>query len=343
MHATLGARGHVLQDFFQVDFLTEFNEDGQNTSYVSRSHLIDMLERTGALVDVDSIFDEAGLYGDEDTLIAFEEFMRIFRRLRFEAIHDLLNSSNFSSNSTRKESVVATEDTIDLNTEQFTEGTERKDIVANFRLSHRLGGTENIVFALTERDEMQDNFPRDHNCTPLVQKVFRLCRFDEVVGKQLQQELIQRFTLLKSMNHVGIMRIHDVSEHFSHVHIISDMYIGGNLGERLPYPEREVVRIMKQILSALAHLHSKNIVHGNLSLESVVFESEDEDSAIKLVGFGIARKDLPEYGEHFRWRKLYARSRESLDEGLPRKECDMWALGVIAYIMLSGFFPFNPR
>jgi hypothetical protein len=55
-----------------------------------------MLERTGALVDVDSIFDEAGLYGDEDTLIAFEEFMRIFRRLRFEAIHDLLNSSDLS-------------------------------------------------------------------------------------------------------------------------------------------------------------------------------------------------------------------------------------------------------
>lgn len=334
-----------MQDFFQIDFLNGFNDDGQNTSYLSRRHLIDMLERTGALVDVDCIFDEAGLYGDDDTLIAFEEFMRIFRRLRFEAIHDLLNSNNFSSDSMRKESAVAIEETADFYAEQITAETEENDIVTNFRLSHRLGGTENVVFALTERDEMKDlkDFTRDRNGARFVQKVFRFCRFDEVVGKQMQQELIHKFTLLKSMNHVGIMRIHEVSEHFSHVHIISDMYIGGNLGERLPYPEREVVRIMKQILSALAHLHSKHMVHGNLSLESVVFESEDEDSAIKLVGFGLARNDPQEEAGNLRWRKLYARSPECLGEGLHTKECDMWALGVIAYIMLSGYLPFNPR
>ena len=324
-----------MQDFFQLEIMNEFAEVGGSTSYVSRSHLADMLERTGALVDVLSIFDAAGLQGDDNFLIAFEEFQRIFRKLRFEAIRDRLKSE-----------MVPTTIAASVATQETTE----HDAHARFELVQRLGGKDDIVFEVAERNSSgSEGVCGGH----FVLKVFRLNRFDEVVGRKVQIELMQQLNLIKTMNHNGIMRIHDISQHFNHIHVVSDIYTGGTLRERLPYPEEEVVRIIKQLLSALEYLHSHNVVHGCLSLDNVMFETEEDDSAIKLISFGLARKYLSvDFAEistenlcesELEWSEVYASSPESLSERVFTKESDMWSLGVIAYIMLAGHLPFSGR
>lgn len=109
--------------------------------------------------------------------------------------------------------------------------------------------------------------------------------------------------------------------------------------------QSEAATILKQLLSALAHMHKNKIVHRDLKPENVLLENEDDINNVKLIDFGTACM----FGE----RKLYDRvgtvmymapevisaSREQ-NIGYDQS-CDMWSIGIISYVLLIGDFPFQ--
>mmetsp|Transcript_37081 Transcript_37081/g.27397 ORF Transcript_37081/g.27397 Transcript_37081/m.27397 type:complete len:143 (-) Transcript_37081:571-999(-) len=101
---------------------------------------------------------------------------------------------------------------------------------------------------------------------------------------------------------------------------------------------------MRQVLSALRHLHDKNIAHRDLKPENIIFQKKNStDLNIKLIDFGLSKLLLK--GRREMITKLgtpYYVSPEVL-EGKYDKQCDMWAAGVICYILLSGIPPFNGK
>ncbi|KAK7063073.1 Serine/threonine-protein kinase D1 [Halocaridina rubra] len=105
--------------------------------------------------------------------------------------------------------------------------------------------------------------------------------------------------------------------------------------------ERITKFIIYQILTALKHLHSKNIVHCDLKPENVLLSSSSDFPQVKLCDFGFARI----IGEKSFRRSVVGTPAYLAPEVLRNKgynrSLDMWSVGVITYVSLSGTFPFN--
>ncbi|KAL3803550.1 hypothetical protein HJC23_014098 [Cyclotella cryptica] len=155
--------------------------------------------------------------------------------------------------------------------------------------------------------------------------------------------------LLRLINHRSIMRLVDIYEDSDYVHIVTDKYTGGELFDKIInnttstgcLSEFEAARIIKSILEATVYLHANGIVHRDIKPENVLFESTQEGSPVKLIDFGLSRTHLP--GEEPMKNAVgtaYYMSPEVIN-GSYDKSCDLWSIGVVTYILLSGYPPFN--
>lgn len=155
-------------------------------------------------------------------------------------------------------------------------------------------------------------------------------------------------------SHPHIVKLHDVQVDEIHTYIILEMVRGGELLERIRkkkvFSEAEAARIMKQLLSAVQFLHSRRIVHRDLKPENILFTDDNDDADVKLVDFGFARliQDQPLTTPCFTLTYAAPEVLHGMkDNGNVHNNvgyddsCDIWSLGVILYIMLSGRAPFQ--
>ena len=97
--------------------------------------------------------------------------------------------------------------------------------------------------------------------------------------------------------------------------------------------------VVKQVLSCVNYLHSKNVVHRDLKLENILLEASKDFKQVKVIDFGTAK----ETDEEFMTEKVgtpYYIAPEVLNKNYT-KSCDLWSIGVITYILLSNSPPFN--
>ena len=156
--------------------------------------------------------------------------------------------------------------------------------------------------------------------------------------------------LLRMMNHHSIMRMVDVFEDAEHVHIVTEKYTGGELFDTIVdrttntgcLSEFEAARIIKSILEAVLYLHKNGCVHRDIKPENILFESKQEGSPVKLIDFGLSRiHDAAREGPmRNAVGTAYYMSPEVIN-GSYDKSCDLWSIGVVTYILLSGYPPFN--
>lgn len=162
----------------------------------------------------------------------------------------------------------------------------------------------------------------------------------------LQREIY----LLANVNHHSIMKMVDCYEDVQFVHIITEKYTGGELFDKIIgntnsrgcLSERKTGAIIKSLLEAVAHLHDNGVVHRDIKPENILFESEHDDAAIKLIDFGLARRhDVKREGPMSNpVGTAYYMSPELL-KGKYDKSCDIWSVGIVTYILLCGYPPFN--
>lgn len=124
---------------------------------------------------------------------------------------------------------------------------------------------------------------------------------------------------------------------------------GGELFDRIVelerYSEKDASLVMKQILSGIEHLHDKNIGHRDLKPENLLLSSKEKDAVVKLADFGFSKQvDENDQFSGFVGTPPYMAPELVVlrrTHGKYGKEVDMWAAGVILYILLSGFHPFQ--
>lgn len=194
-----------------------------------------------------------------------------------------------------------------------------------------------------------------HNPT----KQIRLCKqiFKENIVGQNQEnsntdELFEH--LCEIDDHINIPKIFEYFEDDISYYIIVEFAEGKellNVIENVEYfTEKQVAIIMEQLFSCLNYLHLKNIVHGNIMPENIILDSEKiGDYYIKLVDFekaSIIRSDekldnkkQKENFEDIKYGQCYFLSPNRLS-GKSEYKDDMWACGVIMYILLCGYPPF---
>jgi serine/threonine protein kinase len=160
----------------------------------------------------------------------------------------------------------------------------------------------------------------------------------------LQREV----TLLSKINHRGIMKMMDCYEDGDFVHIVTEKCSGGELFDKIIenttstgcYSEKRAACIIKSLLKSVAYLHENDIVHRDIKPENILFVSSQNDS-IKLIDFGLSRRHKPNEAPMSNpVGTAYYMSPELL-KGNYSKSADIWSVGVVAYILLCGYPPFN--
>ena len=164
--------------------------------------------------------------------------------------------------------------------------------------------------------------------------------------------------ILSMVDHPNIVRLFEVIEDDKYFNLFQELCTGGELLSKVKksLKEKEIAKIFKQIMSAIAYCHEKGIVHRDMKLENILFATESEDSPIKIIDFGLSvllgkketkneneTVDLKKYGFKRMTTKvgtIYYMSPEVI-KGNYDEKCDIWACGVILYTLLSGYPPFN--
>ena len=163
--------------------------------------------------------------------------------------------------------------------------------------------------------------------------------------------------ILSMVDHPNIVRLFEVIEDDKYFNLFQELCTGGELLSKVqkPLKEKEIAKIFKQIMSAIAYCHEKGIVHRDMKLENILFSTESEDSPIKIIDFGLSvllgKKDVKEnevtdlkkYGFKRMTTKvgtIYYMSPEVI-KGNYDEKCDIWTCGVILYTLLAGYPPFN--
>ena len=103
--------------------------------------------------------------------------------------------------------------------------------------------------------------------------------------------------------------------------------------------EVHVCKIMTDILKAIVYCHNQNIVHRDIKAENVLFEGKDISSGCKLIDFGISLKFANDSKLKDKTGTILYVAPEVLRGGYDEK-CDIWACGVLLYLILCGYPPF---
>ena len=160
-----------------------------------------------------------------------------------------------------------------------------------------------------------------------------------------KKSIMDEVKIIKDLDHPNILKYYEQMEDGPYIFIVTEYCSGGELLERISskeqFKESEAAGIFEKLLKAINHCHSKNIAHRDLKPENILYSSRDEHAEIKLIDFGLAKKSD-------RYLKTYQTmvgtpyyiAPEVID-GNYTYSCDVWSLGIILHIMLSGYMPFS--
>eukprot|EP01017_Pseudomicrothorax_dubius_P023101 TRINITY_DN2479_c0_g6_i1.p1 TRINITY_DN2479_c0_g6~~TRINITY_DN2479_c0_g6_i1.p1 ORF type:complete len:402 (+),score=120.69 TRINITY_DN2479_c0_g6_i1:84-1289(+) len=156
--------------------------------------------------------------------------------------------------------------------------------------------------------------------------------------------MIDEVNILRTLDHPNIIRIYEYYQDEKALYIVTDLCSGGELFDKIIekkfFNEREAAKILKQIISAVLYCHKHKIVHRDLKPENVLYETGKDDSLIKVIDFGTSKVFDPNQKMTQKFGTPYYIAPEVL-RGKYDEKCDVWSIGVIAYVLLCGYPPFN--
>ena len=110
------------------------------------------------------------------------------------------------------------------------------------------------------------------------------------MSEEQKQALFNEVKILQTLDHPSIVKLHDNIEDNSRYYLITEFCEGGDLFTKLAihkrFPERDVVSILRQILTGVHYLHMKKIVHRDLKPENILISGPDNQ--VKISDFGSA-------------------------------------------------------
>jgi calcium-dependent protein kinase len=150
--------------------------------------------------------------------------------------------------------------------------------------------------------------------------------------------------VLKEMDHPNIARMFETFEDKKRVYIVSEICKGGELFDEIirrgSFCERDAAMVIKQVLNCINYCHSNNVVHRDIKPENILLESNKAFDQIKMIDFGSSLFNDPNSKLKEKLGTPYYIAPEVLNANYGSK-CDIWSIGVLTYILLCGYPPFN--
>ncbi|CAJ1355415.1 unnamed protein product [Effrenium voratum] len=163
-------------------------------------------------------------------------------------------------------------------------------------------------------------------------------------SEEALQEFRVEVELMKSLDHPSICRLLQVYEDPKNLYLVMEHIPGGELFDHVVdrghLSEHEAARVIRQVASALAYCHQHGVVHRDIKPENILVAAEEEELSVKLIDFGFGSRIL----EGVKLRAKVGTFVYSAPEILKGDRCDekldLWALGCVLFVLVSGDSPF---
>ncbi|CAE7767142.1 CPK2 [Symbiodinium sp. CCMP2456] len=229
---------------------------------------------------------------------------------------------------------------------------------ARAKLSVKAGGFSIGAFAASNRGKLEEFYEVEKEVLGegsfgSVQK----CRYKDTgqwravktINKKRVKN-VERFTeemaIMKLLDHPNIVRLHETFDDERNVYLVLELCSGGELFDRIvadgKFSEQVAAYCVQQMLRAVNYLHSNCIMHCDLKPENwLLAETEAiQNTHLKMVDFGLSKRFTPGEFATTKAGAPYYVAPEVL-AGHYNELCDVWSIGVIMYILLSGSPPFT--
>ncbi|KAF4660990.1 substrate-specific activator of APC-dependent proteolysis [Perkinsus olseni] len=165
------------------------------------------------------------------------------------------------------------------------------------------------------------------------------------------QRLADEIEVMRMLDHPNIVKLYETFEDLRNVYLVMELCTGGELFERIAevgnFTEKVAARLVRQMISPVYYMHSRGVVHRDLKPENFMFSNPRDvtEASLKIIDFGVSKSSVLSVritpGQVLRTRACtpYYVAPEVLSSKYTNT-CDMWSIGVIAYILLCGSPPF---
>ena len=172
----------------------------------------------------------------------------------------------------------------------------------------------------------------------------KIIQKDLLIGTTLHN-IMREVSIVREVDHENLLAMHDLLETEEFVCIVFPFMEGGELFEKIinrkRFTEADAREVLIQILRGLDYLHSHGICHRDIKPENILCSGEEDHFRVVISGFELAkcfgRGELmtTSCGTYY-----YAAPEVFTHSGPYSEACDMWSFGVVAYVLLTGCFPF---
>ena len=185
------------------------------------------------------------------------------------------------------------------------------------------------------------------------EEIYAMKQMDKIKIQQNLELFKNEIEIMSILNHPNICKLYEVYEDSKFFYLIIEYCEGGELLDRITkkqkegklYTEKEAAIIFKQLIEAIEYIHEIGVIHRDLKPENILFSTKYENSPIKIIDFGIS-KNLSKLDPNKKIKlsskvgTVYYMSPEII-KGSYTELCDVWACGIILYILLCGYPPFS--
>eukprot|EP01082_Thalassiosira_pseudonana_P015982 g14270.t1 g14270 contig9:1504932-1507607(-) len=163
------------------------------------------------------------------------------------------------------------------------------------------------------------------------------------INKEQIQELVNEIMIMRRLDHPYVLKLYEVYHVKRKIWLVTELCTGGDLSTR-KLNEHDCKNVVEQVLRALVYLHRMGVVHRDIKLENILYENHSKGATVRLIDFGLSRtfdrsSEFLDYA-----RTPYTMTPEAAAAANTEMEAtdkaDVWAVGIITWIMLSGDFPF---
>nr|GFA79563.1 CBL-interacting serine/threonine-protein kinase 24-like [Tanacetum cinerariifolium] len=157
-------------------------------------------------------------------------------------------------------------------------------------------------------------------------------------------QIKREISITKIMRHPNIVRLYEVLSSQTKIYIILEFINGGELFDKIvnkgKLSERSARRYFQQLIDAIAYCHGKGVYHRDLKPENLLLDSEGK---LKVSDFGLSA--LPQEGVELLYTTCgtpnYIAPEVLSENGYDGAAVDIWSCGVILYVLLAGYLPFE--
>ncbi|NXQ24176.1 MYLK3 kinase, partial [Alaudala cheleensis] len=187
-------------------------------------------------------------------------------------------------------------------------------------------------------------FGQVHKCTEISTGLHLAAKIIKVKGAKEKEEVKNEINIMNQLNHVNLIQLYDAFEAKNSITLIMEYLDGGELFDRITdenyhLTELDAILFTKQICEGVHYLHQHYILHLDLKPENILCVNHTGNQ-IKIIDFGLARRYKPCEKLKVNFGTPEFLAPEVVNYDFVSFPTDMWSVGVITYMLLSGLSPF---